>query len=133
MAECSLFNRTKLGELIPVTARQLESFILEHNGKFDSRDYGKFVRMELTESPVRDTIHELRTYSLETLVQCFGVRLFGCGRPSAFHVPRGGKRVFARLDAEDDKWYYFSLAYIDVLHWQISCPQTFALGRAGRY
>ena len=22
------------------------------------------------------------------------------------------KRVFARLDAEDDKWYYFSLAYI---------------------
>lgn len=23
-----------------------------------------------------------------------------------------GKRVFARLDAEDDKWYCFSLAYI---------------------
>ena len=23
-----------------------------------------------------------------------------------------GRRVFARLDAEDDKWYYFSLAYI---------------------
>ena len=23
-----------------------------------------------------------------------------------------GKRVFARLDAEDDKWYYASLAYI---------------------
>lgn len=23
-----------------------------------------------------------------------------------------GKRVFARLDAEDDIWYYFSLAYI---------------------
>ena len=22
------------------------------------------------------------------------------------------KRVFARLDAEDDKWHYFSLAYI---------------------
>ena len=46
------------------------------------------------ESPVRDAIHELKTYSLETLAQRFDVRLF------------------ARLDAEDDKWYYFSLAYI---------------------
>ena len=57
--------------------------------------------MELMESPVRDAIHELKTYSLETLAQHFDVCLFG-----------RGKRVFARLDAEDDKWYYFSLAYI---------------------
>ena len=48
--------------------------------------------MELMESPVRDAIHELKTYSLETLAQRFDVRLFG-----------RGKRVFARLDAEDDK------------------------------
>ena len=106
------FKKTKPGEPIPVTARQLESFMLEHNGKFNSRDYDKFERMELMESPVRDAIHELRTYSLETLAQRFDVRLLGRGRPSVFHVPRGGKRVFARLDAEDDKWYYFSLAYI---------------------
>ena len=57
--------------------------------------------MELTESPVRDAIHELKTYSLGTLAQCFDVRFFG-----------REKRIFARLDAEDDKWYYFSLAYI---------------------
>ena len=75
--------------------------MLEHNGRFNSRDYDKFERMELMESPVRDAIRELKTYSLETLAQRFDVRLFG-----------RGKRVFARLDAEDDKWYYFSLAYI---------------------
>ena len=75
--------------------------MLEHNGRFNSRDYDKFERMELMESPVRDAVHELKTYSLETLAQRFDVRLFG-----------RGKRVFARLDAEDDKWYYFSLAYI---------------------
>lgn len=57
--------------------------------------------MELIESPVRDAIHELKTYSLETLAHRFDVRLFG-----------RGKRIFARLDVEDGKWYYFSLAYI---------------------
>ena len=46
-------------------------------------------------------IHELKTYSLETLAQRFDVRLLG-----------SGKRVFARLDAEDDNWCRFSLAYI---------------------
>lgn len=46
--------------------------------------------MELMESPVRDVIHELKTYSLETLAQRFDVRLFG-----------RDKRVFVRLDAED--------------------------------
>jgi hypothetical protein len=101
MAKRHPFKKTKPGEPIPVTARQLESFMLEHNGRFNSRDYDKFERMELMESPVRDAIHELKTYSLETLAQRFDVRLFG-----------RGKHVFARLDAEDDKWYYFSLAYI---------------------
>ena len=112
MAKRHPFKKTKPDEPIPVTARQLESFMLEHDGRFNSRDYDKFERMELIESPVRDTIHELKTYSLETLTRRFDVRLFGRGRPSVFHVPRGGKRVFARLDAEDDKWYYFPLAYI---------------------
>jgi len=112
MAKRHPFKKIKPGEPIPVTARQLESFMLEHNGRFNSRDYDKFERMELMESPVRDAIHELKTYSLGTLAQRFDVRLLGRGRPSAFHVPRGDKRVFARLDAEDDKWYYFSLAYI---------------------
>lgn len=75
--------------------------MLEHNGRFNSRDYDKLERMELMESPVRDAIHELKTYSLETLAQRFDVRLLG-----------RGKRVFARLDVEDDKWYYFFLTYI---------------------
>lgn len=59
MAKRHPFKKTKPGEPIPVTARQLESFMLEHNGRFNSRDYDKFERMELMESPVRDAIHEL--------------------------------------------------------------------------
>ena len=101
MAKRHPFKKTKPGGPMLVTARQLESFMLEHNGRFNSRDYDKFERMELTESPVRDAIHELKTYSPETLARRFDVRLFG-----------RGKRVFVRLDAEDVKWYYFSLAYI---------------------
>ena len=54
MAKRRAFKKVKPGEPIPVTARQLESFMLEHNGKFNSRDYDKFERMELMESPVRD-------------------------------------------------------------------------------
>ena len=82
-------NATHLRKLssvktIPVTARELESFMLEHNGKFNSREYDKFERMELTCSPVRDAVHELKTYSLETLAQRFDIRLLG-----------RGKRVFA--------------------------------------
>lgn len=61
------FKKVKPGELIPVIARELENFMLEYNGRFNSRDYDKFERMELMESPVRDAIHELKTYSLETL------------------------------------------------------------------
>ena len=97
MAKRRTFKKVKLDEPILVTARQLESFMLEHNGRFNSRDYDKFERMELMESPVRDEIHELKTYSLETLAQRFDVRLLG-----------RGKRVFARLDTEYDKWYYSS-------------------------
>jgi hypothetical protein len=33
--------------------------------------------MELMESPVRDAIYELKTYSMETLAQRFDIRLFG--------------------------------------------------------
>lgn len=92
MAKRPPFKKAKPGEPIPVTARQLKNFLLEHNGKFNSRDYDKFERMELMESPVRDAIHELKTYSLETLAQRFDVRLL-----------RRDKHVFARLDAEDNK------------------------------
>ncbi len=53
------FKKAKPGEPIPVTARELESFMLEHNGRFNSRDYDKFERMELKDSPVHDAIHEL--------------------------------------------------------------------------
>lgn len=77
MAKRHTFKKTKPGEPIPVTARQLESFMLEHNGRFSSRDYDKFERMELMESPVRDAIHELKTYSLKTLAQRFDARLLG--------------------------------------------------------
>ncbi len=61
MAKRHTLKKTKPGGPIPVTARQLESFMLEHNGQFNSRDYDKFERMELTESPVRDVIHGLKT------------------------------------------------------------------------
>ncbi len=97
MAKRCTFKTVKPGEPIPVTARQLERFMLEHNGRFNSRDYDKFERMKLTESSVRDAIYELKTYSIETLTQRFDVRLLG-----------RGKRVFARLDSEDDSWYHFS-------------------------
>lgn len=70
-------KKVKPGEPIPVTARQLESFMFEHNGRFNSRDYDKFERMELIGLSVRDEIHELKTYSLETLARRFDVRLFG--------------------------------------------------------
>ena len=77
MAKRHPFKKTKPGESIPVTAWQLESFMLEHNDRFNSREYDKFERMELMESPVRDAVHELKTYFLETLTQRFDVRLLG--------------------------------------------------------
>lgn len=101
MAKRHPFKKVKPAEPIPVTARQLESFMLEYNGKSNSRDYDKFECMELIESSVFDAIHELKAYSLETLAQRFDVYLFG-----------RGKRIFARLDTEDDNWCYFPLAYI---------------------
>ena len=80
MTKRRTFKKAKPGEPISVTARQLESFMLEHNGRFNSRDYDKLERMELMKSPVRDAIHELKTYSLETLAQRFDVRFFGRGK-----------------------------------------------------
>lgn len=103
-------QKTKPGELIPITARQLESFMLEHNGRFNSRDYNKFERMELMESPIRDAIHELKPSLEKTLAQHFDMRLLG-----------RGKRVFARLDAEDDNWYIHKLSLWaepeDIIHY----------------
>ena len=80
MAKRHQFKKAKPGEPIPVTAWQLENFMLEHNGRFNSCDYDKFESMELTESPVHDAIHELKTYSLETLAQRFDVCLLGRGK-----------------------------------------------------
>ena len=54
MAKRHPFKKAKPGRPIPVTARQLESFMLEHNGRFNLRDYDRFERMELMELPVRD-------------------------------------------------------------------------------
>ena len=65
--------------------------MLEHNGRFNSRDYDSFERMELIGLPVRDVIQELKTYFPGTLAQRFNVRLLGCG-----------KRVFAQLGTEDE-------------------------------
>ena len=56
MAKSHTFKKIKPGKPIPVTARELESFMLEHKGKFNSREYDKFERMELTYSPVRDAL-----------------------------------------------------------------------------
>ena len=100
MAKRHKFKKVKPGEPIPVIAWELNSFMPKYKGKFNSREYDKLERMELTYSPVRDAIHELKTYSLETLTQHFDIRFLG-----------RGKRVFARLDSEDG-WYHFSLAYI---------------------
>ena len=87
MAKRCPFKKAKPGEPIPVTARQLESFMFEHNGRFNSRDYGKFECTELMESTARDAIHELKTYSLETLAQRFDVRLFWA-RQARFYTVR---------------------------------------------
>lgn len=101
MAKRQSFKKVKPGKPIPVTARQLESFMLEHNGRFNSREYDKFECMELTESSARDAIHELKTYSLETLAQRFDARLLG-----------RGKRVFCEVRRRRRQMDYFSLTYI---------------------
>ena len=67
MAKRYTFKKVKPGKPTPVTARQLDSFMLEHKGKFNSRDYDKFERMELACYPVHDAIHKFETYSLTTL------------------------------------------------------------------
>ena len=53
MAKRHPFKKAKPGEPIPATARQLESFMLEHNGRFNSRDYDKSERMELPKPQCR--------------------------------------------------------------------------------
>lgn len=80
MAKSHTFKKTKPGKPISVTARELESFMLDHKGKFNSRDYDKIERMEIINSSVRDAIYELKTCSIETLTQRFDVRLLGRGK-----------------------------------------------------
>ena len=73
MAKRHPFKKTKPGEPIPVTARQLESFMLEHNDRFNSRDYDKLERMEVMESPVRDgdsRIKDLFPRNTSTALRC---------------------------------------------------------------
>ena len=62
--------------------------MLEHNARFNSRDYDKFERMELTESSVRDVTHELKTYYIETLARRFNVHLLGHGKRVFYEVRR---------------------------------------------
>lgn len=75
MAKRHTFRKTEPDKPIPATARELESFMLGHNSKFNSRDYDKFERMKLACFPVRDTINELKAYSSGTLTQHLGVQL----------------------------------------------------------
>ena len=101
MAKRRIYKKPKGGGPILITKRQLDNLLFDRKGKLKSRDYADLRNMELVKSSVRDAINELKEYSLETLAQRFDVRLFG-----------RGKRVFARLDSEDDNWYHFTLSYI---------------------
>lgn len=67
--------------------------MLEHNGRFNSREYDKFECMELTESSVCDAIHELKTYSLEILAQRFDARLLGRSKRVFCEVGRRRRRM----------------------------------------
>lgn len=86
-------RKNKPGEPIPVTARQLESFMLEHDGRFNSSDYDKFECMKLMEPPVRDAIHELKTDFLETPARRFDERLFGRGKRVFCEVGRRRRQL----------------------------------------
>ena len=101
MAKRRIYKKPRGGGAIAITARKLDEILLSSNGKLTSRQYEDLRNMELVDSPVRDAIHELKTYSLPTLAQRFDIRVLG-----------RGKRVFARLDSKDDTWYHFSLAYV---------------------
>ena len=91
MAKRHIYKKPKDGGPILITKRQLDAMLFDYKGKLKTRDYNDLRNMELVESSVRDAINELKEYSLETLAQRFDIRLFG-----------RGKRVFARLDTEDD-------------------------------
>lgn len=102
MAKRRISKKSKPGEPIYVTKRQLCNYMDAHKGNLSTRDYEKFKRMELVDSPVRDALWELRSYSDETLL---GIN----NLPATLGR---GKRVFAHFDGEDDTWYHFSLSYI---------------------
>lgn len=101
MARLQIYKKPKNGGPIPITKRQLDALLFDRKDKLKTRDYNDLRNMELVESSVRDAINELKEYFIEALAQRFDIRLLG-----------RGKRVFARLDSEDDNWYHFSLAYI---------------------
>ena len=106
MAKRHTFKKLKPGEPTPVIARQLESFMLEHNDRFSSRDHYKFEHMELMESPVRDAIRELKTYSLKTLTQRFDARLLGRGKRVFCEVGRRRRQLvllFPRIHSAHTK------------------------------
>lgn len=63
MAKRHIFKKVKPGEPIPVTARQLDSFMLEHKGKFGSLITIYLSAWKLTEPPICDATHELRLVS----------------------------------------------------------------------
>ncbi len=61
MAKRHIFKKSKPGEPIYVTKRQLCNYMNAHKGNLSTRDYEKFKRMELIDSPVRDALWELRS------------------------------------------------------------------------
>lgn len=93
MAKRHPFKKAKPGEPIPVTARELESSTLEHNGRFNSRDYDKLERMKLMELPVCDAIHELKTYSLENTSIALRRAPFGAWRARICEIRRRRRQV----------------------------------------
>ena len=59
MAKSHTFKKMKPGNPIPVTARELESFMLEHKGKFNSREYDKNRYSEALEQKRQDLRREI--------------------------------------------------------------------------
>lgn len=102
MTKRSIYKKTKNGEPIEVTARQLTELYEKHEGVLASRQYNDLKEMVLVDSSVRDAKWALREFDDETLLGTWDKEIrYGYG-----------KRIYIHLDYEDEDKYYFSLAYI---------------------
>ncbi len=102
MAKRRIYKKSKNGEPIKVTARQLHQLYVKHEGILTSREYSDLKNMELIDSNVRDAKWALREFDDETLLGTWDKEIrFGYG-----------KRVYIHYDGEDKDKYFFSLAYI---------------------